>query len=234
MTRFILICLTMLLWGQVSTASLAISQEAATEDPAGGAEVVGSADDVGTSDDAETQAESDEAPVAGEEAESDRVNEAKERAKGVVDQTQEKVSEIAADVDEDERAIEAKTSILGPIYALAETMSFKAFHWLAFMFMVTGVVSFALQLVLGKLVALAKLGFSLTEILSDALGLVISLIGLVLTTQAAAENSTFTESAFAVISATVVGLVLGFIFYLWGQRQELQAIDARKARVTED
>lgn len=148
----------------------------------------------------------------------------------VIGQAQEKVSELAEGVDKSEKANEAKASVLKPIYTLAEKLSFPAFYWLAFMLMVTGCVSFVLQLVLGKLIALTKLGFSITEILSDALGLVISLFGLVLTTQAATENSTFTQSAFAVLSATILGLVLGCIFYVWGQRQELQAIDARKAR----
>jgi hypothetical protein len=95
--------------------------------------------------------------------------------------------------------------------------------------MVAGVVSFALQLVLGKLVVLMRMGFSFTEILSDALGLVVSLIGLVLTTQAATENSTFTTSASAVLSAALAGALAGFIFYLWGQRQELQAVEGRRA-----
>lgn len=153
------------------------------------------------------------------------------RLKEALGEAQEKISDIAKEVDSNERANEAKSSILNPIYSFAENLSFPAFYWLAFMFMVTGTVSFALQLVLGKLVALTKFGFSFTEILSDALGLVISLVGLVLTTQAATENSTFTESAFAVLSATLLGLVLGCIFYVWGQRQELQAIDARKAGV---
>ena len=53
-------------------------------------------------------------------------------------------------------------------------------------------------------------------------------MGLVLTTQAAAENSSFTSSAAAVLSATAVGAIAGFVFYLWGQRQELQAIEGRR------
>jgi hypothetical protein len=103
------------------------------------------------------------------------------------------------------------------------------FHWAAFAIMATGVVSYALQLVIGKLVVLSRLGFSPAEILSDALGLAISLVGLVLTTQAAAENSTFTQSPAAVLSATATGLVCGFIFYRWGQSQEVQATIARRA-----
>ena len=47
-------------------------------------------------------------------------------------------------------------------------------------------------------------------------------------TQAAAENSSFTKSAAAVLSATAVGAIAGFVFYLWGQRQELQAVEGRK------
>ena len=115
-----------------------------------------------------------------------------------------------------------------PIYRLAEAFSFPTFHWIAFAVMVAGVVSFALQLTLGKLVVLAKLGFSPAEILSDGLGFVVSLVGLVLTTQAAAENSSFTGSAAAVLSAAAVGAIAGFVFYLWGQRQELLAVEGRK------
>jgi hypothetical protein len=56
----------------------------------------------------------------------------------------------------------------------------------------------------------------------------VSLIGLVLTTQAATENSTFAGSAFAVISSTCVGAIAGIVFYVWGQKQELQAVEGRK------
>jgi hypothetical protein len=143
--------------------------------------------------------------------------------------TLKRVDEFAGQVEHSEEAQRARAGVLAPIYALAESFSFPTFHWLAFAVMVTGVVSFALQLLLGKLVVLTKLGLSPTEILSDALGLVVSLIGLVLTTQAATENSTFTSSALAVLSATGVGVVLGFVFYLWGQRQELQAVEGRRA-----
>jgi hypothetical protein len=144
----------------------------------------------------------------------------------------EKLDEIAGEVDRSEEAQEVTAGILKPIYALAETFSFPAFHWVAFAAMVAGVVSFGLQLVLGKLVVLSRMSLSLSEILSDALGLVVSLVGLVLTTQAAAENSTFTTSAFSVLSATAVGALAGFIFYVWGQRQELQAVEGRRAAAT--
>ena len=74
----------------------------------------------------------------------------------------------AESVDKNEQAQELSAGILNPIYRLAEAFSFPAFHWIAFAVMVAGVVSFALQLTLGKLVVLARLGFSLAAILSDA------------------------------------------------------------------
>lgn len=139
----------------------------------------------------------------------------------------EKADELKQQVNESQQAQEVSAGILQQIYNLAEYFSFSAFHWLAFALMVTGVVSFALQLVLAKLILLAKMSFSLMEILSDALGLVISLVGLVFITQAAAENSNFTQSPAAVLSATAVGVIVGFVFYLWGQSQELRAHEAR-------
>lgn len=151
------------------------------------------------------------------------------KADNVIAETQAKVDEIADKIDESEKAKEVSAGILQPIYALAEYLSFPAVHWVAFAIMATGVVTFALQLVLGKLVVLLKAGFSFTEILSDTLGLAISVVGLVLTTQAAAENSNFTKSAAAVLSASGVGVVLGFIFYLWGQSQEIQALRGRRS-----
>lgn len=154
----------------------------------------------------------------------------KEQAGQIVTDTREKVEEIAAKVDESPEAQEASAGVLKPIYAIAEYLSFSAFHWLAFAVMIAGVVGFAFQLVLAKLVVLSKMGFSLKEFLSDALGLVISLVGLVLTTQAATENSDFTSSPAAVLSATAVGVIVGLIFYWWGQAQEIQAVEGRRKR----
>jgi hypothetical protein len=151
-----------------------------------------------------------------------------ERADQTLDRAKERAGEVARSVDASAEAQEVSAGILRPIYRLAEAFSFPAFHWLAFAVMVAGVASFALQLTVGKLIVLSRLGFSPSEVLSDALGLVVSLVGLVLTTQAAAENSDFTTSAAAVLSATVVGAISGFVFYLWGQRQELQAVAGRK------
>jgi hypothetical protein len=145
----------------------------------------------------------------------------------VLDDVQKKAGQLASDVDQSPQAQKVTAGILEPIYKLAEFLSFPLFHWIAFALMATGVVSYALQLVLAKLVVLTRMGFSPAEILSDALGLAISVIGLVLTTQAAAENSTFTQSPASVLSATAVGIVCGFIFYRWGQSQEVQATIAR-------
>lgn len=140
----------------------------------------------------------------------------------------EQTEEIRRQVDQSPEAQKISAGILQPIYDIAEYVSFPAFHWIAFALMVSGVISYALQLVLGKLVVLARGGFSLAEILSDVQGLLISIVGLFLTTQAAAENSSFTGSAAAVLSSALVGVVLGFLFYLWGQAAELQATKGRR------
>jgi hypothetical protein len=150
-----------------------------------------------------------------------------------VESTEGTANSVADKFNSDPRAEEARAGILKPIYKLAQFFSFSAFHWIAFAVMVTGVVSFALQLTIGKLVVLTKRGFSLSEILGDALGLVVSLVGLVLTTQAATQNSHFTTSPFAVLSATALGVVVGFVFYWWGQRQELDAVVGRKAELAD-
>jgi ABC-type multidrug transport system fused ATPase/permease subunit len=152
-----------------------------------------------------------------------------EKTQQTLESARETADAVAEAVDKSGQAQGFSAGILKPIYQLAEAFSFPAFHWIAFAVMVTGVASFALQLTLGKLVVLARAGFSLSEILSDALGLVVSLVGLVLTTQAAAENSSFTGSAAAVLSATGAGAIAGFIFYLWGQKQELQAVEGRRS-----
>lgn len=135
---------------------------------------------------------------------------------------------IAGKVNENETAQQARTSILGWIYDAAEYLSFSWFHWVAFALMVAGLVSFALQLVVGKLIMLFQFHFNLTEILSDGLGFVISAIGLILTTQAATDKSNFTESPALVLSAAGVGLLFGLVFYIRGQTQEYR--EAREVR----
>jgi hypothetical protein len=130
------------------------------------------------------------------------------------------IDEIAGKVNENETAQKARTSILGWIYDAAEYLSFSWFHWVAFALMVAGLVSFSLQLVVGKLIMLLHFHFNLTEILSDGLGFVISAIGLILTTQAATDKSGFTESPSLVLSAAAVGLLFGLVFFIRGQTQE--------------
>ena len=152
-----------------------------------------------------------------------------DKAKELAATTQARVEEIAGKVDQNETAQKAAAGVLGPIYKLAESLNFSAFHWLAFGLMAAGVVSFALQLVLGKLVVLFKGSINFREIISDAIGLVISSLGLVLTTQAAAENSTFTHSPAAVLSAAAFGIVVGFVLYRWGQAQEVNAVTGQRA-----
>jgi len=157
-----------------------------------------------------------------------------ERAEQVLQDTRETVKSIANDVDQSQAAREASAGILKPIYLLAEQLAFPMFHWGAFALMSAGVVGFALQLVLAKLVVLSKFSFSIREILSDGLGLAISLVGLVLTTQAATENSTFTQSPALVLSAAVVGILVGLMHYRWGQAQELAAVEGRRKKGATD
>ena len=151
-----------------------------------------------------------------------------EKAKELGAEVEAKVDELAEKIDQNESAKEAAEGVLGPIYKLAESLNFSSFHWLAFGLMSAGVVSFALQLVLGKLVVLFKGSINLREIVSDAIGFVISTVGLVLTTQAAAENSTFTHSPAAVLSSAACGVVLGFMLYRWGQMQEVNAVTGQR------
>jgi ABC-type multidrug transport system fused ATPase/permease subunit len=151
-----------------------------------------------------------------------------DKAKDLASETQAKVEEVAEQVDQNPMAQKAADGVLGPIYKLAESLNFAAFHWLAFAIMASGVVSFALQLVLGKLALLFRGSLNLREIFSDAIGLIISVVGLVLTTQAAAENSTFTHSPAAVLSAAATGILFGFVLYRWGQAQEVHALTGRR------
>lgn len=151
----------------------------------------------------------------------------KETAGQVAEATQAQLNKTAADIEQSPQAKELATGILKPIYQLAEAMSFSAFHWLAFALMLAGVIGWGLQLVLGKLVVATQGGFDIKEIISDATVLVISLVGLVLTTQAATENSTFTQSTVLVLSSALVGLIFGIMLYFWGQSQEISAAQAR-------
>jgi hypothetical protein len=154
-----------------------------------------------------------------------------ETAKKVKD----KVTEIGKTLGENDTAKEVSGGILEPIYGAATYLSFPAFHWFAFALMTAGVVSYLLQLVLAKLFLLLKMSLDIKEVLGDFLGLLVSAVGLVLTTQASTQNSTFTHSPVAVISATIVGVIVGFVFYTWGQKKEFDAVrGARKTAATKD
>ncbi len=170
--------------------------------------------------------------VAPEDAalESDPLEQAKESANGLVDDAKKRVGDMAKTLDQNPKVQKASTSILEPIYQAARAITFPAFYWVAFALMAAGVVSYAFQLVLGKLVVLTKGSFNIREILSDAVGLSISAIGLVLTTQAATDNSTFADSPSSVLSAAGVGVVAGLILYRWNQTEEVDAAHGRQKK----
>ncbi len=210
--------------GGICQGSQQANQPNSTTPPTGNSTSAGQAPEPGDSTGQQLPPSEQDPDSEEQEAES-IVAKAKKQAAQLIKDAREKATELG----ESEKAQEVSAGILSPIYGLAEYFSFSWFHWIAFTIMVTGVISYALQLILGKLVVLSQMGFSLSAIFADALGLVISLVGLVLTTQAAAENSDFTTNPTAVISAAVVGVIAGLIFYRWGQSEELQAAKGRSA-----
>lgn len=199
-----------------------LCQEETTPEPAATEQVPSATEQTPAEVTPTENAESDTVPG------SDEKPDVAEKAKELGAEVEAKVDELAEKIDQNESAKEAAEGVLGPIYKLAESLNFSSFHWLAFGLMTAGVVSFALQLVLGKLVVLFKGSINLREIISDAIGFVISTVGLVLTTQAAAENSTFTHSPAAVLSSAACGVVLGFMLYRWGQMQEVNAVTGQR------
>ncbi len=140
----------------------------------------------------------------------------------------ERAQDLGQKLNESETVREISAGLLQPIYDLAQYMAHPWFYWSAFAVMAAGVVSFVGQLVLTKFLLLFRLKLNLREILSDALGLLISVTGLVLVTQAAAQNSTFTSSPSAVVSAAAVGAIAGLVFWLWGQKTEFQAANDKQ------
>lgn len=138
-----------------------------------------------------------------------------------------RVEELSSTLDQNPTVRDVSTGILDPIYRLSEYMAHPWFYWLAFALMIAGTVSFAGQLILTKFFLLFKLSLNFGEILGDALGLVISLVGLVLTTHAATEDKYFTSSPAAVVSSAAVGVILGVLFYIWGQNTEFRAARRR-------
>ena len=178
---------------------------------------------------AEATAKPDAPMPPAENKEADKADAAQADVEKIAEEVPQKLDNLASQVNQSKTAQATTAGILTPLYHLAEALEFPAFHWIAFALMFAGVVGFALQLIIGKLVVFAHMGFSLKEILSDALGLVISLLGLMFTTQAAAQNSTFTQSPFAVLSASLLGLVIGLFLYSWGKSQEVEAVRGRRA-----
>jgi uncharacterized membrane protein len=149
---------------------------------------------------------------------------AQDKMNEVAATTVKSVGETAQMIENSEQAKQATANLLSWIYQLAELLSFDGFYWLAFALMVAGVVSWSGQVVLAKLVVGTTGNFDIKETISDIVVLAISLFGLVLTTQAAVENSTFTQSTVAVLSSAGVGVVLGVILYFWGQALELESV----------
>ena len=163
----------------------------------------------------------------------DQVKDTVAETAGIV---KDKANEIGQTLDQSEAVAEVSNSILDPIYQAAETAGqYPAFYWCAFTLMAAGVVSFLLQIVLTKFFLLFKMHLNLKEIIMDVVGLLISATGLVLTTQAASENSaSFVQSPSAVLSAIILGAILGIVFYIWGQRQEFQAAEGYSSSRSKD
>jgi hypothetical protein len=138
---------------------------------------------------------------------------------------EQKVEEIGSAMNQNQAVREISAGVLDPIYKVAENIGQNQpwFYWVAFAVMAAGVVSFAGQVVFTKFLLLFKGSLNFREILSDLLGLAISVVGLVLTTQAAAENSQFTSTPAKVVSAAAVGVVAGIVFWIWGTSQEFRA-----------
>lgn len=215
-------CVAMTLLLTLSAAPIGYAQQAP---PAESAE---DAESSGTAPTTENSAADDAAPDS-DPGGAASLNEVGDQAKELASQTKEKVGELADTLDRTEAAQEVSAGVLKPIYLLADSLAFPGFYWVAFMLMVAGSVSYLLQLVFGKVVVLSKGSMNVREILSDSVALSISVIGLVLTTQAATQNSTFSSTPSAVLSATVVGAVLGLCLYRWGQAEEVDAARGRKA-----
>jgi hypothetical protein len=152
-----------------------------------------------------------------------------EPAKPVTEQLRDKASEISETLNKNPDVQKVSAGILQPIYDAAEYIGFPMFHWAAFMLMVAGVISFGGQLILGKFFLLMRGSLNLKEILGDLLGFLASAVGLILTTQASAENSSFTREPAMVVSAAAVGVVFGLLCYWWGQSQEFAALRGKRA-----
>ena len=231
----VLLCGSTTLAQDESTTDSAAPETQTTESPED-ADDTGSADDVSADSTDPADGSNPEESVDGdagslpedEALNSDPLEQAKESATGLVDDAKKHLAKVAETVDSSPQAQKASTSILEPLYQATERIAFPAFYWVAFSLMSAGIVSHAFQLVLGKLVVLTKGSINIREILSDGVGLLISAIGLVLTTQAATDHSTFADSPSNVLSAAGVGVLAGLVLYRWNQAEEVDAARGRK------
>lgn len=123
------------------------------------------------------------------------------------------------------------TSIILLIDFLGEFASFPAFPGTVFVLMVAGIVNYAFQLTLTKLVVLMKGGFNLREIAADMTGLLTSLGGLILTAQSPLFADNFLRSPSMVVAMTGSGVALGLLLYRWAQKQEVHATQGERARL---
>ncbi|MEM9940971.1 MAG: hypothetical protein AAF939_05240 [Planctomycetota bacterium] len=142
------------------------------------------------------------------------------------DQLKEHASEVGETLNQSEAIQNVSAGILEPIYQIGEYMTFSSFYWVAFSLMIAGVVCYAGQLFLAKFFLLFKGSLNIREIILDSFSLLVSAVGLVLVTQIATNHSTFTNHSVSVISSTAVGVIVGFVFYWWGQKTEFRAVDA--------
>ena len=155
---------------------------------------------------------------------------ATESESGLTGNARQRLDELAGRLDQNRTVQDLSKHLLNPIDVASDACAFPAFHWMAFALMSAGVVSYALQLVLSKVIVLARGSFDVRAVMSDVFGLLMSGIGLMLTTQAAAGNSAFSESPIRVLSAAAVGIVAGLILYRWNHAEELEAAYGRQKK----
>ncbi len=155
---------------------------------------------------------------------------ATESESGLTGNARQRLDELAGRLDQNRTVQDLSKHLLNPIDVASDACAFPAFHWMAFALMSAGVVSYALQLVLSKVIVLARGSFDVRAVMSDVFGLLMSGIGLMLTTQAAAGNSAFSERPIRVLSAAAVGIVAGLILYRWNHAEELEAAYGRQKK----
>ncbi len=182
-------------------------------------------------DDAADAAET-AAPADGKTSDSEQTDseEPFPMADGIVEDASRRVRDVARTLDRNETVQEASRGLLDPIYDFSLSTTSPEFYWAGFALTSAGIISYSLQLVLSKLLLLFRGSINLREIVSDAVGLAISAIGLILVTQAAIDHESFADSPSSVLSAASVGIVAGLILYRWNHREESDALHGRRRR----